>query len=95
MPTNDYVRLRVLRIIDSVTNSQGPGFIKRRDLIRRVGSSYAKQADDMIGLLLSEGVLISFGTGQRSDPVRISKGKNYPIDLCPYCHQRIPSTSTI
>ena len=95
MPTNDYVRERIIRIMDSVTKPPNYGEFTRRELRNLFGHTYRKQVDDMIGQLLSEGVLFSLGTGRSGDPVKIIMNRNYPSHICPLCKQRIPSTSTI
>lgn len=84
MPTNIYLRDRLVRLVRSDGRP-----VARRDLIRRCGMSYQKQADEQIGLLLSDGVLITIGSGHRGNPVRLIAGPNWPALICPTCKQKI------
>ncbi len=91
MPTNDYVRERLIRLVRSQPKLE----ITRRSLIRLFDSSARVQVDYQIGLLISDGVFILTGLGRRGDPEKVSPGPNFPARRCPFCLQDMPEDVTI
>ena len=51
MSINDYVRGKVIRVVKS------KGQITRRELLRKLSSTYRARADKQIEMLVSEGIL--------------------------------------
>jgi hypothetical protein len=79
MPTNSFVRERLIRIV------QADAPIVRRNLCRRFNASDRLQADGQIGRLISEGVFITTGTGKRGYPETIQLSPIFPVTRCPFC----------
>jgi hypothetical protein len=82
MPTNETVKARLINILTKAPEQQ----MTHRALVKACGGSYRHQAQDMISLLLSEGVFFPYGIGVRGSPRVIGLNKMNP-DRCPLCHR--------
>lgn len=85
MPKTSQIRERIIRLL----SDDKPRL--RRDLELLFDKSRRAMAKEEISFLISEGALVSIGTGRRGYPNMIRISKNYPIDRkCPLCLQEIP-----
>lgn len=85
MPTDAYIRERLVKIIREQPNQQ----MKRRALLKRIGATYRNQAAEQISVLLSSGFLLPYGSGTRGDPKFIIVNNTYPSNNCPCCGQSL------
>lgn len=95
MPTKEYVRERLIRII----REKAPAAITRRELEHRlVGCGYNRETvRGEISLLLSQNYIARLGAprhddkgnvigyGKRGDPERFIISGGWPADKCPLC----------
>jgi predicted HTH transcriptional regulator len=81
MPTQQLIRLRIIRIIQEQRS------MTRSSLVRRFNTSDRPRSDSEIGRLLSDGFLIVTGTGRRGDPLTVHIGPAFPKNKCPMCLQ--------
>ena len=79
MPTQGYIRMKLIRIVEQ----EAP--IIRRSLVKRFAAR--SQADYQIGELISDGVFITTGIGRRGMPEKIQLSPVFPKRRCPYCLQ--------
>jgi len=83
MPTNESIRERIIRLVRPEDK------IVRSHLLRKFNVSDRDRANEQVSLLLSEGVLVRTGLGVRGSPETIQRGKCWPKEKCPFCHQII------
>lgn len=81
MPTHNYIRTKLIRIVER----EAP--IIRRSLVKRFDNDARSQADHQIGELIADGVFISTGIGRRGMPEKIQLSPVFPKRRCPYCLQ--------
>jgi hypothetical protein len=83
MLTQELIRMRIIRIV------REHNLITRARLLHMFAASYRDRFDSAIGKLLSDGVLISTGTGRRGDPATLHMGPMFPKNRCPMCLQEL------
>jgi hypothetical protein len=83
MPTQELIRLRIIRIMRERVS------ITRARVVRMFNTSDRPRADSAIGKLLSDGVLVSTGTGRLGDPATLHMGPMFPKNRCPMCLQEL------
>jgi hypothetical protein len=89
MPISALIRFRLIKIVRNDRR------IARQTLLRRINAADRSQAEFELGKLLSEGVFITVGRGERGDPVTILPGPLWPADHCPFCNQTIDVDSSL
>lgn len=81
---SEYIRRNILRILGSV-----PGFMRERELLRKLPSSYYRRAKTEISVMLGENILVRTGLGTRSAPFALGLGLRATEGNCPCCGQPI------
>jgi hypothetical protein len=83
MPIASKIRERLLRLL-----LDGP--ILRREVENKFDKSRRTAAKDEIALLISQGIILSTGSGRRGHPNMIQLSPTYPFNyICRLCGQTI------
>ena len=81
----DKIRERLIRLL-----WDGP--MLRRAIDRKFDKTRRLAAQEELSLLISEGVILSTGSGRRGHPNKVQLSQVYPLQrLCPFCKQTITS----
>jgi predicted HTH transcriptional regulator len=84
MPTNEYMRERLIRLIQQ----NGPTTVRK--LLRKFNGAARASASAQIGQLLSDGVFVTTGIGHKGYPKTIQAGPTFPAKRCPFCLRDMP-----
>jgi len=83
MSYTNKIRERLIRLL-----WEGPAL--RRTIERKFDKNRIRVAQEELSLLISEGVILSTGSGRRGHPNKVQLSPTYPFDRhCPLCNQDI------